>query len=78
MSDDERKTFWFPAKKYGIGWSLPNCWQGWAVFGVYFAVAISVAPWIFRHSGMAIGELFVFSWTALLVLVVAMKGEPMK
>ena len=26
----ERK-YWFPAKRYGWGWGMPNTWQGWLV-----------------------------------------------
>jgi hypothetical protein len=29
------KDLWFPAKKYGWGWGVPNCWQGWVVIAVY-------------------------------------------
>jgi hypothetical protein len=25
------KKYWFPAKRYGWGWGLPSCWQGWVV-----------------------------------------------
>lgn len=26
-----KMQIWFPAKRYGWGWGLPNCWQGWLV-----------------------------------------------
>ncbi len=25
------KKYWFPAKRYGWGWGIPNVWQGWLV-----------------------------------------------
>jgi len=34
MAPNERKI-WFPAKTYGWGWGLPNCWQGWVVMGLW-------------------------------------------
>jgi hypothetical protein len=26
------RKIWFPAKRYGWGWGLPCCWQGWVFF----------------------------------------------
>lgn len=37
---DTQKKYWFPAKKYGWGWSFPTCWQGWAVFVGYAAAQV--------------------------------------
>jgi len=32
----EAKTkYWFPAKKYGVGWALPSTWQGWITLILY-------------------------------------------
>ena len=31
-------NYWFPAKKYGWGWSFPCRWQGWVVLAVFFAL----------------------------------------
>lgn len=33
-----KKDYWFKAKRYGWGWGLPQSWQGWVSFGVFFAV----------------------------------------
>lgn len=30
------RKYWFKAKKYGWGWGLPQTWQGWTVFLLYF------------------------------------------
>jgi hypothetical protein len=35
------KKYWFPAKKYGWGWGMPNCWQGWVVFGIWLALLLA-------------------------------------
>lgn len=37
MSSPQKK-YWFPAKRYGWGWSFPTCWQGWLVFAGYFGL----------------------------------------
>lgn len=37
MNSNDKK-FWFPAKRYGWGWGLPNCWQGWVVFIVWLVL----------------------------------------
>lgn len=31
------KKYWFPAKKYGWGWGMPQTWQGWVVFVVFIS-----------------------------------------
>ncbi len=31
-------SYWFPAKRYGWGWGLPNTWQGWAVLATFAAL----------------------------------------
>ena len=36
----ERPKYWFAAKRYGWGWGLPLCWQGWVVMGVWLAVLV--------------------------------------
>ena len=33
--------YWFPAKQYGWGWSLPVCWQGWTVFAAYIVLMMA-------------------------------------
>jgi len=32
---------WFPKKEYGIGWGLPNTWQGWIVLLMYILLSIT-------------------------------------
>ncbi|WEK45304.1 MAG: hypothetical protein P0Y56_09675 [Candidatus Andeanibacterium colombiense] len=32
---------WFAPKRYGYGADLPIAWQGWAVLGIYLAIAIA-------------------------------------
>ncbi|MGH7594597.1 MAG: hypothetical protein ACRELE_12210 [Gemmatimonadales bacterium] len=46
MGNEDR--YWFPAKRYGWGWVLPNCWQGWVVFLGWLGALIS-AVLFFAH-----------------------------
>lgn len=78
MTNKKQKKYWFPAKKYGWGWTFPDCWQGWAVFGVYGVVVVPIGSWIAHRSGLEQALLFVFAWTILLILIVASKGERLK
>jgi hypothetical protein len=39
MSESEPK-FWFPAKRYGWGWGIANCWQGLVVQIGYLLLVI--------------------------------------
>ena len=34
-------NYWFPAKRYGWGWSLPITWQGWLVFAAFFGLIVA-------------------------------------
>ncbi len=36
----DKPEFWFPRKKYGMGWGLPVTWQGWVVFLSYILLSI--------------------------------------
>lgn len=40
MADDNTR-YWFAAKKYGIGTSLPIAWQGWVLLVGYVAGLIA-------------------------------------
>lgn len=42
-SDMPTKQYWFPAKKYGWGWGMPLCWQGWCVLAAYTIPVILAA-----------------------------------
>lgn len=71
-----QKKYWFPAKRYGWGWSFPTCWQGW---GVFFAYAASVALIFYFLPPARDIDLFLVSIaisTAVLLAVCWLKGEP--
>ncbi|MDC6178149.1 hypothetical protein C2I33_02465 [Ralstonia solanacearum] len=67
---------WFPAKRYGWGWGLPTCWQGWAVFATYFAAL--GAGILLLHPGRSPAAFlaFVLLISAALTAVCWRKGEP--
>jgi hypothetical protein len=72
-----RKSCRFPAKSYGWGWSLPNCWQRWIVLIAYVAVAGAALPCFVppcANPSLFFGMLVI---TMLLLIVVRfVKGEP--
>jgi hypothetical protein len=69
-----KQKYWFPAKRYGWGWGLPSCWQGWAVTGVYF-VLLGVGILSFSQK-IVIFAFFAAILTLLLLTICWIKGEP--
>ncbi len=75
MTEQRAPKFWFPVKRYGFGWGLPNCWQGWVVFACMLAVAVLTAllsPYI---ASDALVLALIVLWIGLLIGVVWGKGE---
>jgi hypothetical protein len=72
------EQYWFPAKRYGFGWSLPQTWQGWVVLLAYLAVAalglITFPP---NQEPVVLVCFEVFIAVAL-VIVCWIKGEPLR
>jgi len=69
---DEERPFWFEAKHYGLGWSLPVTWQGWATVLVYLAL---LAVGIEAFSIPQLRWPYIAAITVLLIAVVVWKGE---
>ena len=68
--------YWFPSKRYGWGWGLPICWQGWVVFGVYLVLlplGFFLSP---PHEQIFEFMVFTQAATLALVLICWLKGEP--
>lgn len=63
MSKD--KPYWFAAKTYGMGWSVPVTWQGWAVVLVFFALLLA---------GLATLDRSAFRLVYVVVLAIAFAG----
>ena len=73
---DAQEKYWFPAKRYGWGWSFPTCWQGWAVFVAYVAL-LGLVRYFFPpakdHGAFLTG---IGASTVGLFVVCWFKGEP--
>ena len=71
-----REKYWFPAKRYGWGWSFPTCWQGWLVFAAYFGL-FALGVIFLRGSARAVEFItFVSVITLALLIICWKKGEP--
>jgi len=70
------QDYWFPAKRYGWGWSIPTVWQGWAVLGVFVAL-VAAGTWLFPPRAAPVGY---FAYVVVLCLLLTgvcwLKGEP--
>lgn len=69
-------AYWFPAKRYGWGWSFPTTWQGWAVIAGY-VVLIGAGAFAIRPAlrpGLFVAYLMFL--TAVLIAICWAKGEP--
>src|SRR5215475_4273432 len=69
-----RHEYWFPAKRYGWGWSLPSTWQGWFVLLAYLAVVSGLVYFVPPPSVLFYGLLL--GATVLFGCVCWLKGEP--
>jgi len=63
---------WFPKKRYGIGWGVPNTWQGWIVLLFYILLVIA-GRYIFPTPPMQI--LFTILLTVLFIFICWKTGE---
>lgn len=69
-----KRRIWFPAKRYGWGWGLPTCWQGWAVLAAYIASLIPCVLFLREHHhALYVGSIVGLS--GLLTAICWMKGE---
>jgi hypothetical protein len=69
---------WLPAKRYGIGWGFPNCWQGRVVLAAWVLLlvvgTILLRPDICPVAYVAYDSIV----TALLLVVIFAKGERLR
>lgn len=72
----KQKQYWFPRRRSGLGWGIPNVWQGWAALAVYAALLVG-GNFLFRP-GPESGPLMIYIsvCSALLIFVGWLKGEP--
>jgi hypothetical protein len=77
MTEGEPK-YWFPAKRYGWGWSFPVSWQGWAVLVGYLVLILGGIPLVHARAGNVAYLVYLVVLTVLLVVVCWLKGEPVR
>jgi hypothetical protein len=64
---------WFPAKKYGWGWGLPTCWQGWLVFTAYLVLLCAGAFLVATQ--MVLFLVYTATLSIILIVICYFKGE---
>lgn len=70
------RKYWFPAKRYGWGWGLPNAWQGWVVL-IGFLLLVCGGSILFSPAKqLAVYVAYVAMLCVLLVAVCWLTGEP--
>ena len=75
----QEKKPWFPAKKYGYGWGLPNTWQGWCVLILYFVLCLVGVKWLTNPLYLLpFFMIYIVLISGLLVYVCWKKGEQQK
>ena len=74
MPDD--RQYWFPAKRYGWGWSFPTTWQGWVVIAIYVILIGVGAAFIRPALQPARFAMYMLLLTCALVAVCWLTGEP--
>ena len=67
--------YWFRAKRYGWGWSLPLAWQGWAVF-LAWIIALAAGYHLLTPGNRPQRWGFTAAMAVLLFLICYWKGEP--
>ena len=70
-------NYWFPAKRYGWGWSLPRTWQGWLVLVGYFAALLLMHLELPSRTDRVAFTIGVGTATLVLIIVCYLKGEPL-
>ena len=72
VSDSKEQSYWFEAKSYGIGWTLPVTWQGWVTVLIYIGLLVAGLSALPTPMTRLIHVVLV---SLLLVAVVIWKGE---
>jgi hypothetical protein len=70
-----QKKAWFPAKRYGYGWSFPNRWQGWAVLAAWLLLVVGGTVLIRPDHHPIAYVVYDSILTVLLLVIIVAKGE---
>jgi hypothetical protein len=68
--------YWFPAKRYGWGWTIPNTWQGWVVLAAFVALLVIGSIVLPPGRQLWLYLAYVAVLCGLLTAVCWLKGEP--
>jgi hypothetical protein len=71
------KKYWFPAKKYGWGWSAPNCWQGWVVFVIWMLCLVG-GGLLLVQKHLVVFIVYAIILGLALFLICMLKGEKLR
>lgn len=75
MTPEDSRDYWFAAKRHGLGWGFPVCWQGWLAI-VAFVVLVFGGIWVIRPDRHPAGFIaYIVALSALLVVTCWLKGE---
>lgn len=72
---NEDRRYWFPAKRFGWGWSLPRTWEGWTVILAFTVVVLIAAV---AGQGTAWTMPVILAATLAVLVICLKKGEPPK
>ena len=67
---------WFPAKRYGWGWGLPNSWQGWVIMVGYLLMLGLPAQWLMHATRPVFFVGYAGVLSVALLAICYWKGEP--
>lgn len=73
MSDNPQ--YWFPAKRHGWGWGLPNAWQGWVVMAIFAVLVVGGAFMLLPTYGSSAFVTYAACLCLGLVAICWLKGE---
>jgi len=71
----KKQKYWFPANRFGCGWSFPTVWQGWLVLIIYGGGLVSTGVFYPPEKHVLLFFVLVAMLTTLLVFVCYKKGE---
>ncbi len=71
-----KRTYWFPAKRYGWGWGPPTAWQGWLVIVAFALLVAAGAVALLPVYGAAVFVAYAALLCLVLIGVCWIKGEP--
>lgn len=71
----QTKQYWFPAKRYGWGWGVPSCWQGWLTMGIWLGLLLADGM-LFAARSILLFQAIAVLLTSILIAICWWKGEP--